>query len=168
MTDKNGAVITLYAQWKIKTYSLSISHTVSGNMGNRNQDFDFSMTLSDKESGTISAVFIDKSGNQTSKTLSVNNENITFTLSHNESMKFIDIPYGTTYTITEKPVDGYTISHTNEKGTITDNKVATFTSTKSSIVPTSADTNVKEMNLIVGIGLIALIIILKKHITKER
>ena len=168
LTDKNGAVITLYAQWKIKTYSLSISHTVSGNMGNRNQDFDFSMTLSDKESGTINAVFIDKSGNQTSKTLSVNNENITFTLSHNESMKFIDIPYGTTYTITEKPVDGYTISHTNEKGTITDNKVATFTSTKSSIVPTSADTNVKEMSLIVGIGLIALIIILKKHKTKER
>ena len=168
LTDKNGAVITLYAQWKIKTYSLSISHTVSGNMGNRNQDFDFSMTLSDKESGTINAVFIDKSGNQTSKTLSVNNENITFTLSHNESMKFIDIPYGTTYTITEKPVDGYAISHTNEKGTITDNKVATFTSTKSSIVPTSADTNVKEMSLIVGIGLIALIIILKKHKTKER
>ena len=167
IADKDGTVVTLYAQWQINTYDLTVTHKVSGNMGNKHSDFSFTLNLSGMSGNSVTAVFTDVSGKQITKTLSMNNSKVAFTLKHGESIVFKDVPYNTPYTITENNADGYTVSSTNASGKVTSNTTATFTSTRNATVPTSADTNVKAMVIIVGLSIIAAnMLILKRRKTK--
>ena len=163
ITDKDGDVITLYAQWQINTYDLSVKHTVSGNMGNKHSDFSFMLNLLGMSGNNITAVFTDVSGKQTTKTLSMNNGKVAFTLADGESIVFKDVPYNTSYTITENNADGYTVSNSNASGKVKANTTVTFTSTRNATVPTSADTNAKAMVIIVGLSIIAAIMLILKR-----
>ena len=112
-------------------------------------------------------MFTDASGKQTTKTLSMNNGKVAFSLKHGENVVFKSIPYNTSYTITENNADGYTVSNSNASGKVTTNTTVTFTSTRNAMVPTSADTNAKAMVIIVGLSIIAAImLILKRRKTK--
>ena len=162
----DGDVQTAHAQWQINTYDLFVKHTVSGNMGNKHSDFSFTMNLSGMSGNNITAVFTDASGKQTTKTLSMNNGKVAFTLKHGESIVFKDVPYNTSYTITENNADGYTVSNSNASGKVTANTTVTFTSTRNVTVPTSADTNAKAMVAIAGLSIIAMTLILKRRKTK--
>lgn len=159
----NNDVITGHAQWQINTYDLSVKHTVSGNMGNKHSDFSFTLNLSGMSGNNITAVFTDASGKQTTKTLSMNNGKVAFILKHGESLVFKGVPYNTPYTITENNVDGYTVSNSNASGKVTANTTVTFTSTRNATVPTSADTNVKAMVVIVGLSIIVTIMLILKR-----
>lgn len=169
ITDKDGDVITLYAQWQINTYDLTVNHTVSGNMGNKHSDFSFTLNLSGMSGNNITAVFTDASGKQTTKTLSMNNGKVSFTLADGESIVFKDVPYNTSYTITENNADGYTVTSSNASGKVTANTTVTFTSTRNATVPTSADTNAKAMAVIAGLSIIvAIMLILKRRKTNTK
>lgn len=159
----DGDVITAHAQWQINTYDLTVNHTVSGNMGNKHSDFSFTLNLSGMSGNNITAVFTDASGKQTTKTLSMNNSKVAFTLKHGENIVFKDVPYNTSYTITENNADGYTVTSSNASGTITGNTTVTFTSTCNATVPTSADTNAKAMVAIAGFSIIAAIMLILKR-----
>ena len=163
IVDKDGTVVTLYAQWQINTYDLTVTHKVSGNMGNKYSDFSFTLNLSGMSGNNITAVFTDASGKQTTKTLSMNNSKVAFTLKHGESIVFKGVPYNTPYTITENNADGYTVTSSNASGTITGNITATFTSTRNATVPTSADTNATAMAVIAGLSIIVAIMLILKH-----
>lgn len=167
IVDKDGTVVTLYAQWQINTYDLTVNHIVSGNMGNKHSDFSFTLNLSGMSDNNIIAVFTDASGKQTTKTLSMNNGKVAFSLKHGENVVFKSIPYNTSYTITENNADGYTVSNSNASGKVTANTTVTFTSTRNATVPTSADTNAKAMVAIAGLSVIvAIMLILKRRKTK--
>lgn len=168
ITDKDGTVVTLYAQWQINTYDLTVTHKVSGNMGNKHSDFSFTMNLSGMSGNNITAVFTDASGKQMTKTLSMNNGKVAFSLKHGENVVFKSIPYNTSYTITENNADGYTVSNSNASGKVTANTTVTFTSTRNATVPTSADTNAKVMVAIAGLSIIAMILILKRRKTNTK
>lgn len=168
ITDKDGDVITLYAQWQINTYDLSVKHTVSGNMGNKHSDFLFTLNLSGMSGNNITAVFTDASGKQTTKTLSMNNGKVAFTLADGESIVFKGVPYNTSYTITENNADGYTVTSSNASGKVTANATVTFTSTRNATVPTSADTNATAMAVIAGLSIIAMTLILKRRKTNTK
>lgn len=168
IADKDGTVVTLYAQWQINTYDLTVTHKVSGNMGNKYSDFSFMLNLSGMSGNSVTAVFTDVSGKQTTKTLSMNNGKVAFTLKHGESIVFKGVPYNTSYTITENNADGYTVSNSNASGKVTTNTTVTFTSTRNATVPTSADTNAKAMVAIAGLSIIAMTLILKRRKTNTK
>lgn len=112
---------------------------------------------------SVTAVFTDASGKQTTKTLSMNNSKVAFILKHGESIVFKDVPYNTSYTITENNAYGYTVSNSNASGKVTTNTTVTFTSTRNATVPTSADTNAKAMVVIAGLSIIAAIMLILKR-----
>ena len=154
---------TLYAQWQINKYDLSVKHTVLGNMGNKCSDFSFTLNLSGMSGNNITVVFTDASGEQTTKTLAMNNGKVAFTLKHGETVVFKNVPYNTSYTITEDNVRDYIVSSSNASGKVTDNTVATFTSVRNIMVPTSADTNIIAMISIICFAGVAILLILKKR-----
>lgn len=157
---------TLYAQWQINKYDLSVKHTVSGNMGNKCSDFSFTLNLSGMSGNNITAVFTDASGKQTTKILAMNNGKVAFTLKHGETVVFKNVPYNTSYTITEDNVRDYIVSSSNASGKVTDNIVATFTNVRNIMVPTSADTNIIAMISIICVAGVAILLILKRRKTK--
>lgn len=162
----DGDVITAHAQWQINTYDLSVKHTVSGNMGNKCSDFSFTLNLSGMSGNNITAVFTDASGKKITKTLAMNNGKVAFTLKHGETVVFKNVPYNTSYTITEDNVRDYIVSSSNASGKVTDNTVATFTSVRNIMVPTSADTNIIAMISIICVAGVAILLILKRRKTK--
>lgn len=162
----DGDVITAHAQWQINKYDLSVKHTVSGNMGNKCSDFSFTLNLSGMLGNNITAVFTDASGKQTMKTLAMNNGKVSFMLKHGETVVFKNVPYNTSYTITEDNVRDYIVSSSNASGKVTDNTAATFTSVRNVMVPTSADTNIIAMISIICVAGVAILLILKRRKTK--
>ncbi len=136
-------------------------------MGNKCSDFSFTLNLSGMSGNNITAVFTDASGKQTTKTLAMNNGKVAFTLNHGETVVFKNVPYNTSYTITEDNVRDYIVSSSNASGKVTDNTAATFTSVRNMMVPTSADTNIIAMMSIICVAGVAILLILKKrHKTK--
>ena len=97
-----------------------VSKVVNGPYGQKDKDFQFRITLSEKSiNGEHGDVEFD-------------NGVATFTLKHGESITIADIPEGVTYTVRETIRRGHTVSSTNEKGTIVageDHKVQ-FVNTK--------------------------------------
>lgn len=157
---------TLYAQWQINKYDLSVKHTVSGNMGNKCSDFSFTLNLSGMSGNNITAVFTDASGKKITKILAMNNGKVAFILKHGETVVFKNVPYNTSYTITEDNVRDYIVSSSNASGKVTDNTAATFTSVRNIMVPTSADTNIIAMISIICVAGVAILLILKRRKTQ--
>ena len=142
--EKIDITVDLYPVWEIDTHTLTISNTVSGSMGNKAKDFAFSVKLSNSNPdgaipSKLTAVFTDENGKETEKELAVSNGTVAFELSHKQSVTLKEIPYGTTYTVTETNGDEYDITRTNDSGTITKDVSVSFTNTKNGTVPTSAD-----------------------------
>ena len=107
----------------IKHYGdLSVQKVVTGELGEKNKSFNFTVTLSDK---SING----KYGDMTFK-----NGVATFTLKHKESKTAEKLPEGLEYTVIEKEAgqEGYETSYTGTTGTITKSSasVATFTNHK--------------------------------------
>lgn len=99
------------------TYSaaeLDVTKTVKGNMGNKDQYFDFDITLNatDAESKTYNTSYTLTGGQYTGEnalTLTLG-EAKTIKLKHGENVKIENLPYGVTYTVTEHNytiTDGY-------------------------------------------------------------
>ncbi|MDO5123135.1 MAG: DUF5979 domain-containing protein [Eubacteriales bacterium] len=92
--------------------SLVIENTVTGRMGDRNQAFNFSITLADTDiNGDYGGVqFI--------------NGTATFQLKHGERMVVPGLPNGAAYTVKEEPILGYDTTYTqtkcNEDGKVTE------------------------------------------------
>ena len=174
LTDEDNGTVTLYAQWKLKEYTLTVSHTISGNMGNRDKDFSFTMSLSNSNKDAvipenIEAVFMDDIGNKSKKLFTVVDEKVTFTLSHKESIIFKDIPYETLYTISEDNENEYDVTNESASGTITKNIEVSFVSTKNGTVPTSSDTlNLYPIIMIAFAGIIYVILSQRKKKIKQK
>lgn len=128
-----------------KVCNLTISKTVGGNMGNQSKDFAFTATLSG-EGYTFDGV-----------TYSINNGEVqsagtgtecTFNLKHGDSITFIDLPIGATFTVTETSYSesGYVTTIDGETGS---SKTVTLAETNSDI----AFVNTKDVTIDTGIEL---------------
>ena len=125
-----GAALTmdksqvLYAQWeKLPLGSLTVSNTVTGNRGDTNKVFTFTVKLGDTG---ISGVYGDMTF-----TAGV----ATFQLKHNESKTATGLPAGISYEVSENEANlgGYVTTSTEVSGSIVKDKaaVAAFTNTRS-------------------------------------
>ena len=125
-----GAALTmgksqvLYAQWeKLPLGSLTVSNTVTGNRGDTNKAFTFTVKLGDTG---INGVYGDMTF-----TAGV----ATFQLKHNESKTATGLPAGVSYEVSESEANlsGYVTTSTDVSGSIVKDKaaVAAFTNTRS-------------------------------------
>ncbi len=107
---------------QLATGNLSVEKIVSGNAADINQDFTFTVTLSDN---TINGTYGD---------MEFKNGIATFTLKHNERKTATGLPEGITYTVTESNNDEYIVESQNAKGSIIANETVSvlFTNTKNS------------------------------------
>lgn len=137
------------------TYSageLDVKKTVEGNMGNKNQYFTFTVTLTAPEGTTVKSTIGLNSGDLTSKD---NPETITFDekgtatatiyLKDNETFKFTNIPDGVTYVVEEAAVDDY-VSTVDEDGAAATGTIDTTTKTVHYI-------NTKDQGIDMGVTL---------------
>ncbi|HFR3708777.1 QVPTGV class sortase B protein-sorting domain-containing protein [Streptococcus suis] len=96
----------------LKTTALTISKKVTGNAGDKNKDFGFTITLkadSHYENGSkIFAKFNDKTGKSTDKELSIGENQ--FTLKDGESLSIDKLPIGITYKVEENKSEDYEVS----------------------------------------------------------
>ena len=174
LTGEDDGTVTLYAQWKLNAYTLTVSHTISGNMGNRDKDFSFTMSLSNSNKDAvipenIEAIFMDDIGNKSKKSFAVVDGKVTFTLSHKESIIFRDIPYGTLYAISEDNENEYDVTNESASGTITKDTEVSFVSTKNGTVPTSSDTpNLYPIIMISFAGIMYVILSQRKKKIKQK
>ncbi len=124
---------------KIITGGINVSKTVTGDGGDTNKDWHFTVTLSDT---TINGTFGD---------MTFTNGVAEFTLKHGESKQATGIPENVTYTVTETEAnqDGYTTSSEGTDGTISSvqNSNATFTNSK-----TIKRGNLKVSKIVTGDG----------------
>ena len=113
--------ITLYGKWTAVFGNLTVNKKVAGTDGDKNQEFNFKVTLSKPVNGTYGDMtFTDGVAN--------------FTLKHDESKKGVNLPANISYTVVEDDYskDGYTTTSINSTGTITKDKTTevSFTNTK--------------------------------------
>ncbi|HEL1764995.1 TPA: QVPTGV class sortase B protein-sorting domain-containing protein [Streptococcus suis] len=101
----------------LKTTALTVTKKVTGNAGDKNKGFEFTITLKAnqfyKESGKISAKINDKAGKSTPKELSIGENK--FTLKDGESLSIDKLPIGITYKVGEDVVEGYQQTATIDK-----------------------------------------------------
>ena len=114
-----------------KTGGLTITKTVTGDLGDTNKEFTFVVTLSVPGSYNYSG----------SKTGTISNGG-TITLKHGEYIVIEGLPVGATYEVREQEAgqDGYTTTATGAAGAIVEaGRTAAFVNTKST-TPTTGDT----------------------------
>lgn len=139
------------------TYSagtLTVKKTVTGNLGDKNKEFDFTVTFAAPEGKDWTPAITLPTG---AGMVEDNPMSYTFKLKHDGTATFGNLPAGVTYTVTETPVDGYTTTISNDgKGTIVAglNEV-TFTNDKHGEIPTGVTTENLPYVLLIGFVVLA-------------
>lgn len=117
------------------TYSageLSVSKTVTGNLGDKTKYFEFKVTLTGEDGKTYADSYSVTGGSYESNPSTIKvGEETTFYLKHDETIHIANLPYDVTYSVTETPVEGYTTNQTGDSGTINSvQQTAAFTNDK--------------------------------------
>ncbi len=108
----------------IQTTSLKVTKKVTGNAGDKNKDFTFSIKLEDNsgancyQAGKVSMTITKKDGTQKQVEVNLGTET-SFELKDGESATIDKLPQGIQYVVTETKVDGYEQSATVNKDTST-------------------------------------------------
>ena len=104
------------------TYSagtLKISKTVTGNMGDKNKYFEFTVLLSGRSGMTYPETFAVSGGSYAQNPTTIKlSEETTFMLKHGDTISIANLPYDVDYMVIETAADGYTTTSTNETGRI--------------------------------------------------
>ena len=128
-------------------YDFDFSKTISGNQGDKNKRFNFTLNITDANPGVYPVVTNDVTGNPTSITVGVNGTATgEYSLTNGSTVKVIGLNAGAKCTVTEDP-DDYTATHrldTDEENsgpsqdavTLDSNHSVAFTNTRNGIIPT--------------------------------
>ena len=104
------------------TYSagtLSITKTVTGNLGDKDKYFEFKVTLTGDAAKTYGGSYAVTGGSNSANPSTITiGEETTFLLKHGDTISIANLPYGVTYAVTETAADGYKTTRTGDDGTI--------------------------------------------------
>ena len=161
--DEDGAIFVNNA---LPPRDLSVTKTVTGNVGNKATQFEFTLILTPQDGSDAPETITYEKGTETG-VIPLQNGSYAFTLAHGETVTFKEIDANTTYEIREQGVllQGYLVTKSNTSGTITDsNQSASFTNHKFISVPTSADSwhGLKLLLLGMACGIITVFLTAKK------
>lgn len=127
-----------------KAGELDVSKTVTGNLGDKNKYFEFTVTLTGVEGKTYADSYAVTGGSADAKnptTIAVGVPT-KFNLKHGDTITIANLPYGVTYTVTETAAEGYTTEKTGDQGTISAaDQTAAFTNTKDGSIDTGVVLN---------------------------
>ena len=128
-------------------YDFDFSKTISGNQGDKNKRFNFTLNITGANPGTYPINANDVEGNPTSITVGANGTAIgEYSLTDGSTVKVIGLNKGAVCTVTEDP-DDYTATHRLDDNSVdsgassgavtldSDHSVA-FTNTRNGIIPT--------------------------------
>ena len=158
-----------------KKGKITISKTVTGNIGDKSKQFGFSLVATPKDGEenrefepTVTKIF----SNGETETIDYNNGN--FTLAHNETIDIADIPDDWEYTITENQDSSYLTTITKDNEDINGNTITFILNQEADVLftndlDTAVPTKIAEItpiwwivSLIAG-GVIVFILIFKKQ-----
>lgn len=134
--DKSDSFTNTYA-----ANTLSITKTVTGNLGDKSKYFEFTVKLTGETGKTYADSYAITGGSYTSNptTITVGGE-VTVYLKDGETVSIANLPAGVTYTVTETDYSksGYTTTKTGDTGTIAAASASTaaFTNDKAQDVDT--------------------------------
>ena len=109
-----------------RTAHLTVSKTVSGNMGELDKPFTFTVTAQGA-TGAISAVKTNAAGTEETVTLTPSDGVYTFTLTHGESMKLPGLPVNASVTAAEAAASPYTTYYKVDSAAEAEGASATLT-----------------------------------------
>lgn len=149
---------------------LTVKKTVEGSMGSKTKQFQFQLKLT-VPAGKVLPTELEYTKGDETKTMQLKNDVYEFTLAHEETIVIKGIPSQSTYTVTEVDGEsnGYTVTPTNDTGTIKADTTVSFVNTKNGSVPTLADMNTKIpfVLVILAIGGVGFILWKKWKETRE-
>lgn len=169
LTDADEAVNDAAAFTNTGAYDLTIKKQVTGEMGDRDKPFDFTITILGTSEEEYPFTLTDASGTEKG-TIRVENDEGSFQLSHGQRITIHGIPIGTTYTIAEPGAreDGYSVTPSGSptsadveaftdgscRGTLNQPTTVTYTNQKATAVPTGIrlDTLPWLLTLACGLG----------------
>ena len=136
--DKKDSFDNIYSAGE-----LDIHKDVEGTLGDKNQYFEFTVSLTGDEGKTYAESYAVTGGSgNTSNPTSVEvvpgeTRSYTFYLKDGDTMKIENLPYGVDYTVTETPAEGYTTTAEGTEGEVDEAvETAAFTNTKNGIIDT--------------------------------
>ena len=148
-TVNEGEDVTVTFTNRNRTGSLTVTKSVTGNMGNRTKKFTFIVELTDIAGGTVSGTFNCEGGSDT--TITFNDGKASVQLANGEVIKILGLPQGINYTVTEDAGSalGYKTTVANNGGQSTEDRSSSgqlngdttisFVNDRTVAVPTSAD-----------------------------
>ena len=140
--DKSSGYINTLTQ-----YDFDFSKTISGNQGDKNKRFNFTLNITDANPGTYPVVTNDVTGNPTSITVGANGTATgEYSLTNGSTVQVIGLNAGAVCTVTEDAED-YTATHRHDSGnavsgnssgavTLNSDHSVAFTNTRNGIIPT--------------------------------
>ena len=142
------------------TYSagtLNVTKTVTGNLGDKSQFFEFKVTLTGEEGKTYANSYTVSGGSREGNPSSIKiGEETTFYLKHGETLSIANLPYGVSYTVTETAAKGYTTTKEGDSGSINAAaQTAAFTNDRTTTVDTGITTDSLPYVLLLGIVVLA-------------
>ena len=144
--------------------NLTINKTVSGNMGEKDRAFTFTLKLS-KEQTAYTETIKDSQDNSYTAVNGV----YSFELKHGESVTFI-IPYGCEYEIEENTPEDYTMTATEGSlsGTITEDTEVTVNNDRTIASPTGIFRNIFPFIMMVVVAVDAAIVFFVMYMRRKR
>ena len=128
-------------------YDFDFSKTISGNQGDKNKRFNFTLNITGANPGTYPIIANDVEGAPTSITVSADGTATgAYSLTNSSTVQVIGLNEGAVCTVTENP-DDYTATHSLDGGevvsgassgavTLNSNHSVAFTNTRNGIIPT--------------------------------
>lgn len=121
LNQTNGTTVNFVNAYTTpKLPSMTIQKKVTGEFGDRDKSFTFSVTLTKGNADITGEFFTGENGANVTNLKS-------FTLKHNQSVTLYEIPVGTTITVTETDANDYKTSATGHKNSIKTSGARTFT-----------------------------------------
>lgn len=155
--------------------TLNVRKVVTGNMGDTNKDFTFTVKFTADTGREIKSAITYKVAGGAEQTVGTNNE-VTFTLKHDQTATFTNVPYDVSYTVTETQDTAYQTTYkvndaaavsgliaTNAMDSSTENVV--FTNDRTSTVDTGITLDSLPFVLILAVcaGAVVLFVIKRRR-----
>ena len=133
--ELEDGTVDFFAHYVAKTQNITITKHVTGLFGDKDREFNFSVSFSPAATDVTATKNLREGGTQDVANLS------SFTLRHNDSITLNGVPVGTVITITESGASDYTVTATSATGDEQKGDNASFTYT---VVANSASTQSLE------------------------
>ena len=176
-TNPDNGVTDVKTATFVNTYSagsLAVKKLVTGNLGDRDKEFNVTVTFTAPANEEVNSVISYTDGTaktiETSKWTEKNGSKqaeVTITLKHDETVTFTNIPYGVTYIVTEEDYasEGYeeeVIVYSDEANkkidAATPNDTVTVTNTKNSAVDTGIVLDSLPYVLLIAVAVVGVVV----------